>query len=67
MYNWTTKVTSYWGTSSGATYKVVKRTDSLWECFKYSSGGEWYKVAEADSKTAGQQKCEEHENTITGI
>ena len=64
---WTTKVTSYWGSPLGATYKVVKRTDELWECLRYSSNYNWIKIAKADSKTIGQEMCEEYENTITGI
>lgn len=60
MYRWTTQTTSYWGSPSGATYKVVKHGVE-WAGFRYGSGGKWFKICSGMSKTEAQEKCEAHE------
>lgn len=62
---WTTKTTSYWGSPSGATYKVVK-SGVLWNAFKYSGVGKWHKISTCSSKTEAQQSSERYENDSTG-
>ena len=58
---WTTKTTSYWGSPSGATYKVVK-SGMLWDAYKYNRNDKWDKIFTGESKTEAQQKSESHDS-----